>query len=185
MPLLKNKMRLIFLWFKISFLSENQNWVCQTLIYMIAFGWFLSWVNCLEKIIHNRWLDVPMILSPSLDIKFEMIHMKDHKDSWMKIISNSFLFSRIMSVSSLFFQTFCTKSFRFLKIMNLSCLQISKLICFYSHKALDISLSAILCWIGTSRKSMHYCWLDVLLYSLCTWSCVDTVLLFLFQVLVG
>ena len=61
----------------------------------------------------------------------------------MKTILNSFLFSKIISVSILFFQTFCKKILRFLRIINLSHPQLSKLTCFCFHKAPSISLSAI------------------------------------------
>jgi len=128
--LLKNGMRLLFLWFKIFFLSENWSWVSWMLIYVITLGWPLSWVDCLEKVTHDGWLEALTILSLFLEVELRMAYMKDYRDSWMKMMLNFFLFSRIVFVSILFFWTFCEKSFRFLKIMNLPHLQISGLICF-------------------------------------------------------
>ena len=103
----------------------------------------------------------------------------------MKRILNSFLFPRIISMSNLFFRTFCEKSLRFFKIMNLPHLQLSGLTCFYLCKALDISSSAILCWTYISRRDMYYCQLDVHFCNLSTWSCVSMVHFFWFQALVG
>ena len=103
-----------------SFLRKKQSWVSQTLIYMITLEYSLSWVKCFEKVTHEGWLEVPIILSSSSDIELGIVCIKDHRNFWIKTISNSFLFSKIISISSLFFWTFYKKTFRFFKIMNLS-----------------------------------------------------------------
>jgi len=102
----------------------------------------------------------------------------------MRIISDSFLFFSIISMSNLFFWTFCKKSLRFLKIINLPHPQMSRLTCFYFYKASDIFSSIISCWISTSRKDMHCYQLDVLLCNWYIWNYVNMTHLSLFQVLV-
>jgi len=85
---------------------------------VITLGCLLLWIECLENITHKGWLEAPTTLSPFLNIKLGIVYIKDYRDSWMKTISNSFLFSKIISMSSLFFQTFYEKIFRSFKIMN-------------------------------------------------------------------
>ena len=53
------------------------------------------------------------------------------------MMSNSFLFSKIILISILFFQTFCKNNQRFFRIMSLFHLQLSKSICLYFHEALN------------------------------------------------
>jgi len=128
-----------------SLLREKHKWVSWTLIYVITLGCLLSLDSCLEKVIHAGWLAVLIILLPfSLD-KLGMIWIKNHGSSWMKRILNSFLFCKIILVSSLFLWTFCENNQRFFRIMNSSHPQLSRLICLYFHEALDTFLYTILC----------------------------------------
>ena len=53
MLLLKNKMRLMSLWFIISFLSENCSWMSQTLMYIKTFEYSLLLIEYLKNIIHK------------------------------------------------------------------------------------------------------------------------------------
>ena len=73
------------------------------------------------------------------------------------------------------------KNLRFFKIINLSYLQLRGLTCFYLCKALDISLSVILCWTCVSKRGMYCCYLGVCLCNLSTWSYMGTVCLSWFQ----
>ena len=134
------------LWSKMSLLKEKYKWVIQTLIYVITFqcSLLLSLLLdiCLENVTQDRWLEVLTTSSSSLLIELRVVWIKDYGGSWIKRISNSFLFSKITLVSVLFFQTFCENNQRFFKIISLSYLQLSKLICFYFHKAPDTFLYA-------------------------------------------
>jgi len=67
----------------------------------------VSIVDCLENVIHNGWLGALTMLSSFSDVELGMVYMKDHRSSWMKRILNSILFSKMISVSSLFFWMFC------------------------------------------------------------------------------
>ena len=60
---------------------------------MIILGYLLLYNKYLGKITHEGWLEVPTILSSSSNVKLGMVYMKDHGNSWMKIMLNSFLFS--------------------------------------------------------------------------------------------
>ena len=72
------------------------------------------------------------------------------------MISNSFLFFKIILVKSLFFQTFCKKSLRFFKIIIFPCPQLSILICFCLHKTLNTSSNATFVKITRSGLSFSY-----------------------------
>ena len=111
MLLLKKGMRLISLWFIISFLSENHSWTIWTLIYVMTLGCLLSLVNCLEKLIYKGWFGASTMIFSSSNIKLGIVWIMDQEGSWMKIMSKFVLFSKIMSVRSPFFQTFCEKVF--------------------------------------------------------------------------
>ena len=134
------------LWSKMSLLKEKYKWVIQTLIYVITFqcSLLLSLLLdiCLENITQDRWLEVLTTSSSSLLIELRIVWIKDYGGSWIKRISNSFLFSKITLVSVLFFQIFCENNQRFFKIISLSYLQLRKLICFYFYKAHDTFLYA-------------------------------------------
>jgi len=127
----------MYLWSKISFPKEKCKWTSHILIYMITLGWSWSLIKDLEKISWSRWFRAPTTLSPSILEELRMVWINDHEGLWMKRISKSFLFSKIILVRVLFFQTFCEKSQRFFKIIYPPYLQLSKLTCFYCHKSSD------------------------------------------------
>ena len=122
--LLKKEIRLISLWF-MSFLRENYSWTIQKLMYVMTLGCSLSSVNYLEKVICKGWFGALTMISPSSYFELEIVWMIGQGGSWIKITSKFLLFSKIMSVRSLFFQTFCENIFRFFIIIYLPHPQLS------------------------------------------------------------
>ena len=157
MPWLKNEIRFISLLFIMFFLSKKHNWESLALIYMMTLGYSFLLTACLEEMIYNGWLEVPMIILPSLDIVLRILQITDQGGSWINMMSKFLLFPKIRSVRSLFFQTFSKKIFRFFIIIDSSCPQLSKLICLYFHRVFDTSLNTILYWNNIYRKSMCCC----------------------------
>ena len=91
-------------------------------------GKLLSFEDNLEKVNQSGWFEAPTKLSPSSYKELGIDQINNYGSSWMKIILNSLLDSKIISVRSLFFQIFCEKSLMFLIIMLVNHLQLSKLI---------------------------------------------------------
>ena len=77
----------------------------------------LSFEDDLGKVNQSEWFKALTKLSLSSYKELGINWINDHGGSWIKIISNSLLDSKIISVKSLFFQTFCEKSLMFLIIM--------------------------------------------------------------------
>lgn len=165
----------MFLWFIISFLSKKRSWMSWMLTYVKTLGCSLLSIKCLEKVICKGWLGVPTKGSPSSDVKLGIVQITDQGGSWIKTMSKFLLFSRIISVSSLFFQTFCENILRFLQIIYSPHPQLSRL------KALDTFSHATPCWTYVSIMDKCCCWLDAPLYNWCTWKSAGKALLSLFQ----
>jgi len=94
--------------------------VSQMLIHFIILECSLSPDNCLEKVIQAEWLGASMILLSFLLDELGMVQIKDYVSFWIKRMTNSFLFSKIILVSNLLLQTFYKNNQRFFQIMNLS-----------------------------------------------------------------
>ena len=139
---LKNKMRFISFWFIMFFLSEKYNWESLTLIYVITLEYLFSLTNCLEKMIHDRWLGVPMIVLPSLGEVLGILWIIDHRYSWINIISKFLLFSKIRLVRRQFLQIFCKKILRFLIIIVCFHPHLSELSWLWEIRALEFSCCA-------------------------------------------
>ena len=77
--------------------------------------------------------------------------------------------SKIISVSNLFFQTFCDKILIFLIIMLDYHTWLSKLIVSWLLEVLNISSNTTLYWDNVFRKNMSLNQLGDLLYNLNTW----------------
>ena len=124
---IKEKMRLISLWFIMFFLKEKCNWKSQTLMYVITLRWLFLLVKCLEKVTYDRWLRALTIFFPSSNVKLGMFWIINYRDFWINIISIFWLFSKMISVRRWFFWTFCEKILRLFKIILYHYPQISKL----------------------------------------------------------
>ena len=129
-PLLKNKTCEIFLWLKISFCKEKQNWKSLMFIYDTTLGESWLFDAFLEKVNQLGWFSIPTKCSPSLLNKLRIEQIINYDSSWIKIISKSLYASRIVLVSKLFLQTFCEKILMFVKIILNYYSHLSKLIVF-------------------------------------------------------
>ena len=78
-----------------------------------------SFEGVLEKVNQSEWFGVPTKLSSSSHKELRIDQINNYSSSWMKIILNSLLDSKIISVRSLFFWMFYEKNLMFLVIMLL------------------------------------------------------------------
>lgn len=160
-----------------SFHRENKKYNNWTLIYKITLGESLLFNSNLTKVTQSEWLWMPTKLSPSLLKELGINQINNQGSSYMKIISNSLLDSKIIFIRSLFFQTFYKKSLMFLIIMLKHCSLLSKITAFWFLGVLDIFLNTIPYWIDASRISIILSLPNDHLYSLDTWRCEGMVLL--------
>ena len=152
-PWLKNKIRLISEWFKISFLNKTLKLISLMLMYVITLGCsLLSEVNH-ANISQDRWWGAPIMLSPSLFKELSTYWIIDKKGSWTNKTLNFLLFSKIISLRSLFFLTFCEKMLRIFKIMLYYYSQLSKLSLLWFLWAFELSCCTNHDWICVSRNS--------------------------------
>ena len=75
MLLLKEEIRLISLWFIMSFLSKKHNWKSLMLMYIMTLEYSFLLINYLEKVIYEGWLGIPTIFIFSLDNKLGMVQI--------------------------------------------------------------------------------------------------------------
>jgi len=150
--LLKKEKQQISLWLQMFFHRENLK--CNIETYEITLGKTLLFNSMLEKVNQSEWLGVPTKLYSSLLKELGIDWINNQGDSWMKIMLNFLLDSKIVPVRSLFFQTFCKKSLILLIIILKHCSQLSKLTAFWFLGVLDISLNTISYWINASKKSI-------------------------------
>jgi len=181
-PWLKNKIRFMSSWFKISFWSEKCSFINMILMYVRTLGCSLLLCEYLVNMIHEGWLEA-FTTSSSSDIELRIVQMIDQRDSWINRISKSLLFSKIVSVRSLFLQTFCENIFRVFRIIVLPNPQISELNWLWFLRALIPSYYTTLCWTCISRIDRYCCWSNICPYSWCIWKYRCIVSLSLFQVL--
>ena len=149
----------------IFFLSEKYNLDILILIYMRTLECLFLVFDILANIVQNEWFRALTIYLPSSNIEFKMLWMMDQGSFWIKIMSNSLLFSSKMSIRSLFLQTFCEKMFRILKIIFYPCLQLSWLGFLW---VLMTSCCAIHNWTYVSRIDNYNCLSSGHPYSWCT-----------------
>jgi len=83
-PWLKNKIRLILEWFKISFLNKNLKLISLMLMYVITLGCSLSSEVNHANISQDGWWGAPIMFSPS---SFKELSTYCY-DSKLKVLSN-------------------------------------------------------------------------------------------------
>ena len=136
-----------------SFLRENYIWESLILIYEKVSYWYMrkshidiwdySWMTIISWR-SRKDKPVRMVWSAYYSISFFAWKTwnginKRLWDFWIKRMSKSLSVSRIISVRSLFFWTFCEKTLRFFKIIFCRYPQLSKLSCFCCHRVFNIS----------------------------------------------
>ena len=123
---------------------------------MRALGCLLLICNNLVNIIHDRWLETFTISSSFSDIEFGILQMNDQEGYWMKRMSKSLLFFKMVSVRSLFLKTFCENIFKNFKIIVLPHPQMSKLSWLWFLRAFKTSCCVNHSWINVFRMNNYY-----------------------------
>jgi len=83
---------------------------------MRTLGYSFSVFKDLVNIVHDVWLEVPMISTPFLDIELRMFWIINYGGSWMKRMSKFLLISNRVLVRSLLLQKFYKKVWRTWKL---------------------------------------------------------------------
>ena len=94
------------------------------------------------------------MFSSSLFKELSTCQIIDQGGSWINSMSASFLFSKIVSVKSLFFLIFCKKILRVFKIILYHHPQLSKLSLLWFPRALELSCYANHDWICVFKEKV-------------------------------
>jgi len=86
---------------KMSFCNKKQRDINLMLMYIMTLDESSEFEKFLEKVIQFGWLGTS-ISSSSLFFKLGSKHMKDHDNSWMKMISKEICISKIVLIMKLF-----------------------------------------------------------------------------------
>ena len=132
-------------------------------------------IEFLEKVVQFGWLETPTSSSPLLFFELGIEYIKDHENSWMKMIPYKICISRIILIMKLFLQIFWEKILSLFKIILGYCSQLYKLTTSCCHRVLDTFWHATLYWNNVFRMNIDLNLLDNRLYSLNTWMNEDMV----------
>jgi len=126
------------------------------LIYVMTLGCSFLSINCLEKIIHEGWLEAPTIFSLSSNNELGIIWIMNYESSWINMMSMFLLFSKIEAV----FVSILQKILKLFKIIVLTYPQLRELNWLRFLRAPETSCCASHGWTYISRIDSCSCPLD-------------------------
>ena len=137
-----------------SFLSEKHRDMSFELMYVRPLRCSLQLFEYLANVIQDRWNSMLITSSLSADVVLEIDLMTDHSSSWINRILKFLLFSRMVSVSRWFLQTFWEEILRSLIIIFENHSWLNKLSWLWYLEALVISCCANPSWTNAFRMNM-------------------------------